>query len=47
MTNTHTNQVASTVKQIIELHQAGSEIVRVAVNDIEAAKAIPKIVNEV
>jgi (E)-4-hydroxy-3-methylbut-2-enyl-diphosphate synthase len=46
MTNTDTSDVASTVKQIIELHEAGSEIVRVTVNNDEAAKAIYQIKNE-
>ncbi len=43
MTNTDTADIAATVKQTIELYQAGSEIVRLTVNNDEAAKAIPKI----
>ena len=44
MTNTPTKDIAATTNQIIELHNAGSQIVRVTVNDLDAAKAVPKIV---
>jgi (E)-4-hydroxy-3-methylbut-2-enyl-diphosphate synthase len=43
MTNTDTADVAGTVKQYLELAQAGSEIVRVTVNVPEAAAAVPEI----
>ncbi|MCX8202403.1 MAG: flavodoxin-dependent (E)-4-hydroxy-3-methylbut-2-enyl-diphosphate synthase [Candidatus Micrarchaeota archaeon] len=43
MTNTNTADVDATVKQIIELHNAGSEIVRFTVKDEEMAKAVPDI----
>jgi (E)-4-hydroxy-3-methylbut-2-enyl-diphosphate synthase len=43
MTNTHTQDVAATVSQIRRLEKAGCEIIRVAVPDGEAAKAIAKI----
>ncbi|MEK6734401.1 MAG: flavodoxin-dependent (E)-4-hydroxy-3-methylbut-2-enyl-diphosphate synthase [Pseudomonadota bacterium] len=43
MTNTDTADVISTAKQIISLHNAGSEIVRITVNNDEAAKAVSKI----
>lgn len=43
MTNTKTNEVAATVRQIKQLEKAGCEMVRVAVPDMEAAKAIGKI----
>jgi (E)-4-hydroxy-3-methylbut-2-enyl-diphosphate synthase len=43
MTDTETADIESTVKQIAELHEAGSEIVRITVNDDEAAKAVPYI----
>jgi (E)-4-hydroxy-3-methylbut-2-enyl-diphosphate synthase len=43
MTNTDTADVASTVTQVAELYQAGSELVRVTVNTVEAAKAVPVI----
>ena len=43
MTNTDTADVGSTVKQIIQLHEAGSEIVRITVNNQESAAAVPKI----
>lgn len=43
MTNTLTADFRATVEQIIELFQAGSELVRITVNDPEAAEAVPKI----
>jgi (E)-4-hydroxy-3-methylbut-2-enyl-diphosphate synthase len=43
MTNTDTADVKATVKQVIELAKAGSELVRVTVNDEAAAKSVPKI----
>ncbi|MBF0412402.1 MAG: flavodoxin-dependent (E)-4-hydroxy-3-methylbut-2-enyl-diphosphate synthase [Desulfamplus sp.] len=43
MTNTYTQDVDATVDQIKRLYDAGCEIVRVAVPDIEAAHAIRKI----
>jgi (E)-4-hydroxy-3-methylbut-2-enyl-diphosphate synthase len=43
MTNTDTADAASTVKQIIELWQAGSEIVRITVNSPEAAAQVANI----
>ena len=43
MTNTPTSDVDATVKQILELAEAGSEMVRVTVNNDEAAKAVPEI----
>jgi (E)-4-hydroxy-3-methylbut-2-enyl-diphosphate synthase len=43
MTNTDTADVAATVAQVRELHEAGSEIVRVTVNTEEAARAVPQI----
>ncbi len=43
MTNTDTTQIADSVKQILELAEAGSELVRLTVNTVEAAKAIPII----
>lgn len=46
MTNTNTSDVDSTVKQILELVNAGSEIVRVAVNNQKSACAISKIREE-
>lgn len=46
MTNTNTEDVDATVSQIIELADAGSELVRVTVNTETAAKAIPFIVEK-
>ncbi len=43
MTNTKTSDIDKTVSQILSLEECGCEIVRVTVNDIEAAKAISKI----
>ena len=43
MTNTDTTDVIRTAAQIAELAQAGSEIVRITVNNIEAAHAVAKI----
>ena len=43
MTNTDTADKTATVKQVAELAQAGSELVRVTVNTEEAAKAVPYI----
>ena len=43
MTNTDTENVDDTVNQIIELYNAGSEIVRVTVNTVNAGKAIKEI----
>jgi (E)-4-hydroxy-3-methylbut-2-enyl-diphosphate synthase len=44
MTNTDTADVESTVQQIAALARAGSEMVRVTVNNDDAAKAVPYIV---
>ncbi|MHB8303374.1 MAG: flavodoxin-dependent (E)-4-hydroxy-3-methylbut-2-enyl-diphosphate synthase [Acidobacteriaceae bacterium] len=44
MTNTDTADVSTTVQQIAALHRAGSEIVRVTVNNDAAAKAVPHVV---
>ena len=44
MTNTDTADVASTVAQVAALARAGSELVRVTVNNDEAAQAVPQIV---
>ena len=43
MTNTNTENIEASVKQIAELAQAGSELVRVPVNTAKAAAAIPHI----
>ena len=44
MTNTDTADVESTVQQVASLARAGSELVRVTVNNDDAAKAVPYIV---
>ncbi len=44
MTNTDTADVPATVQQVAALARAGSEVVRVTVNNDDAAKAIPHIV---
>jgi len=47
MTNTDTADVAGTVAQVRALHEAGSELVRVTVNNDAAAQAVPAIVAQV
>jgi len=44
MTNTDTADVEGTVRQVAALWRAGSQIVRVTVNNDESAKAVPYIV---
>lgn len=46
MTNTDTADIESTVKQVAHLYLSGSEIVRMTVNNGQAAKAVPKIREE-
>src|SRR5438128_5134336 len=46
MTNTDTADVVSTVQQVAALARAGSELVRVTVNNEEAAAAVAPIVDE-
>ncbi len=43
MTNTDTADVESTARQVMELADAGSEIVRITVNTEAAARAVPEI----
>jgi (E)-4-hydroxy-3-methylbut-2-enyl-diphosphate synthase len=45
MTNTDTADVAATAKQVGELWRAGSELVRITVNNPESAAAVPRIVD--
>jgi len=47
MTNTDTADIAGTVAQVQALHAAGSELVRVTVNNEAAARAVPEIVRQV
>ena len=47
MTNTDTADAAGTADQIIALARAGSELVRVTVNNDEAAAAVPEIARRV
>jgi (E)-4-hydroxy-3-methylbut-2-enyl-diphosphate synthase len=47
MTNTDTADIPGTVAQVNALHAAGSELVRVTVNNDEAARAVPEIVKQV
>jgi (E)-4-hydroxy-3-methylbut-2-enyl-diphosphate synthase len=44
MTNTDTADVTATVRQVADLARAGSELVRVTVNNDESAAAVPDIV---
>src|SRR5256885_8217115 len=46
MTNTDTADIPSTVQQVAALARAGSELVRVTVNNEEAAAAVPEIVQQ-
>ncbi len=46
MTNTDTADVPSTVEQVASLARAGSELVRVTVNNEDAAAAVPHIVEK-
>ena len=47
MTKTDTRDVAATVRQIRELEEAGCEIIRCAVPDMEAARALRQIKNQI
>lgn len=47
MTNTDTADIAATTKQILELAKAGSEIVRITVNNEAAASAVPEIIKRI
>ena len=46
MTNTDTADIAATVAQVKLLHESGSELVRVTVNNDAAARALPYIVEQ-
>lgn len=46
MTKTKTDDVTGTVKQIVDAYEAGADIVRVTVNDKEAADSIVDIVRQ-
>ncbi len=46
MTNTDTADIAATVTQVRELYEAGSELVRVTVNNDAAARAVPRIIEQ-
>ena len=43
MTNTLTKDIDSTVKQIKSLEDAGCDIIRLAISDLDDAKAISEI----
>jgi (E)-4-hydroxy-3-methylbut-2-enyl-diphosphate synthase len=43
MTNTDTEDVVATARQVAELARAGSELVRITVNTLKAAEAVPAI----
>ncbi|RAP38879.1 4-hydroxy-3-methylbut-2-en-1-yl diphosphate synthase, partial [Candidatus Marinamargulisbacteria bacterium SCGC AAA071-K20] len=44
MTNTVTSNIEATTTQIKELADAGSELVRITVNDATAAEAVPEVI---
>ncbi|MCG6900863.1 MAG: flavodoxin-dependent (E)-4-hydroxy-3-methylbut-2-enyl-diphosphate synthase [Gammaproteobacteria bacterium] len=46
MTNTDTADITATVKQVQELVQAGSELVRITINSDAAARAVPFIAEQ-
>lgn len=46
MTNTDTADVDATVKQVAALWRAGSELVRITVNNAESAAAVPRIADK-
>lgn len=46
MTNTDTADIKGSVKQIMELSEAGSELVRITVNNEDSARAVPDIRNQ-
>ena len=45
MTNTPTRDIEATLTQIMELSDAGSEIVRITIETEAAAEAIPDIIS--
>jgi (E)-4-hydroxy-3-methylbut-2-enyl-diphosphate synthase len=47
MTNTDTADASATAAQIVELAHAGSQLVRITVNNDEAAAAVPEIVDRI
>ena len=47
MTNTVTHDVAATVKQVLDLQEAGADIVRVSVPDPDSSAALKEIVKEI
>ncbi|MDJ0779273.1 MAG: flavodoxin-dependent (E)-4-hydroxy-3-methylbut-2-enyl-diphosphate synthase [Gammaproteobacteria bacterium] len=46
MTNTDTADIEATVTQVRQLYEAGSELVRVTVNNDAAARAVPRIIEQ-
>ena len=46
MTDTPTADIDKTLRQTVELIEAGSELVRWTVNDDDAAKAVPQIIHQ-
>jgi (E)-4-hydroxy-3-methylbut-2-enyl-diphosphate synthase len=47
MTNTDTADAKGTANQIIELAHAGSELVRITVNNHDAARAVPEVIQRI
>ena len=46
MTNTLTTDIKSTIRQVVAASEAGADLVRVSVPDIESSKALKEIVKE-
>jgi (E)-4-hydroxy-3-methylbut-2-enyl-diphosphate synthase len=47
MTNTDTRNVAATISQILKLEEAGCDIIRCAVPDMEASEALKEIIKQI
>jgi (E)-4-hydroxy-3-methylbut-2-enyl-diphosphate synthase len=47
MTNTDTSDAKGTANQIIELAHVGSELVRITVNNHDAARAVPEVIERI
>ena len=47
MTNTDTSNVDATVSQVVALAKSGAQVIRMTVNDLAAAQAVPEIIDRV
>ena len=46
MTNTDTRDIKSTIKQVLDLEDAGADIVRISCPDEESSKSLKEIVDQ-